>query len=79
MSLPQRFSSSPLTCKEFLSPSWLLELWSGFRWVKEGSVGGSGLQLEAKARVVEDELLELFAASRESSVGGREGKLEPGL
>ena len=45
-----------------------------------GSVGGGGLQLEAKARVVEDELTtELFVASRESSVGGREGKLEPGL
>ena len=74
-----RFCSSPLTCKKFLSPSWLLELWSGFRWVNEGSVGGSGLQLEAKARVVEDELLELFVASRESSIGGREGKLESGL
>ena len=65
----------------------LLELWSGFRWfeeeeeegveeeeeevkVEEESVGG-GLQLE--------ELLELFAASRESKLGGREGRLESGL
>ena len=61
----------------------MLELWSGFRWVNEGSVGGGGLQLEVKARVVEDELLELtaelFVASRESSLDGREGKLESGF
>ena len=57
----------------------MLELWSGFRWVNEGSVGG-GLRLEVKARVVEDKLrAELFVASREYSLGGREGKLESGL
>ena len=58
----------------------MLELWSGFRWVEveveveEESVGG-GLLLE--------ELLELAAelsvASRESNLGGREGRLESGL
>ena len=58
----------------------MLELWSGFRWVNEGSVGGGGLQLEVKARVVEDVLTaELFVASRESSLDGREGKLESGF
>ena len=57
----------------------MLELWSGFRWVNEGPVGG-GLRLEVKARVVEDKLrAELFVASRESSLGGTEGKLESGL
>ena len=71
----------------------LLELWSGFRWfeeeeeeeegveeeeeevkVEEESVGG-GLQLEELLELA----AELFAASRESKLGGREGRLESGL
>ena len=68
----------------------LLELWSGFRWfeeeeegveeeeeevkVEEESVEG-GLQLEELLELA----AELFAASRESKLGGREGRLESGL
>ena len=68
----------------------LLELWSGFRWfeeeeegveeeeeevkVEEESVGGA-LQLEELLELA----AELFAASRESKLGGREGRLESGL
>ena len=67
----------------------LLELWSGFRWfeeeeegveeeeevkVEEESVGGA-LQLEELLELA----AELFVASRESNLGGREGRLESGL
>ena len=69
----------------------LLELWSGFRWfeeeeeeegveeeeevkVEEESVGGA-LQLEELLELA----AELFVASRESKLGGREGRLESGL
>ena len=69
----------------------LLELWSGFRWFEEEEEGveeeeevkveveeesaGGGLQLEELLELA----AELFAASRESKLGGREGRLESGL
>ena len=69
----------------------LLELWSGFRWFEEEEEGveedeevkvefeeesvGGALQLEELLELA----AELFVASRESKLGGREGRLESGL
>ena len=45
---------------------------------EEESVGG-GLQLEELLELAAELAAELFAASRESKLGGREGRLESGL
>ena len=70
----------------------LLELWSGFRWFEEEEEEEEGVEEEEEVKVEEEsvggalqleELLELaaelFVASRESKLGGREGRLESGL
>ena len=69
----------------------LLELWSGFRWFEEEEEEEEGVEEDDEVKVefeeesvggglqLEELAAELFAASRESKLGGREGRLESGL